>query len=142
MSNRAYDGGLKTYRDLAGHTIGVAQVGGPTHYAAALVLEKYGIDIKSVRFLPLQSNPNVQSAVSGGTADTGVLPAIGVVPAVEHGAFKVLGWIGDETPWQSSAVIAATATTNQKPDLKRVGDKVGPDLRRVHSQFCVGTFSA
>ncbi len=119
VSNRAYEGGLKTYRDLAGHTIGVAQVGGPTHYAAALVLEKYGIDIKSVRFLPLQSNPNVQSAVSGGTADTGVLPAIGVVPAVARGAFKVLGWIGDETPWQSSAVIASTATANNKPDLIR-----------------------
>ena len=117
VSNKAWDAGLKTYRDLAGHSIGVAQIGGPTQYAAALVLAKYGIALNAVRFVALQSNPNVQSAVTGGTADTGVIPAIGIVPAVEHGAFKVLGWIGDEAPWQSSAVIVSTATANAKAGL-------------------------
>jgi NitT/TauT family transport system substrate-binding protein len=119
VSNHAYDAGLKTYRDLTGHSVGVAQVGGPTHYAAALVIEKYGVDLKTMRFLPLQSNPNVLSAVSGGTADTGVIPATIVVPAVARGAFKLLGWIGDETPWQSSAVFASARTADERPDLLR-----------------------
>jgi NitT/TauT family transport system substrate-binding protein len=118
-SNRAAEAGLKTFRDLAGHTLGVAQIGGPAHYAAALVIAKYGLDLETVRFLALQSNPNVLSAVSGGTADAAVIPATIVVPAVERGAVKLLGWIGDETPWQSSAVFVATGLADGKPDLVR-----------------------
>ena len=118
-SNRAAAAGLKTFRDLAGHTVGVAQIGGPTQYAAALVIEKYGLDFDTVRFLALQSNPNVLSAVSGGTADAGVIPATIVVPAVARGAITLLGWVGDETPWQSSAVFVATRLADGKPDLMR-----------------------
>lgn len=118
-SNRAAAAGLKTFRDLAGHTIGVAQIGGPTQYAAALILEKYGLDLKTVRFLALQSNPNVLSAVSGGTAEAAVLPATSVVPALARGAVTLLGWVGDETPWQSSAVFASTRLADGNPDLVR-----------------------
>lgn len=119
VSNRASEGGLASYAALPGHSVGVAQFGGPTQYAAALLLEKHGVDLKSVRFVALQSNPNVLSAVTGGTVDTAVLPATTVVPAEEHGDLKILGWVGDETPWQSSAVFAATKLLDGDPDLVR-----------------------
>lgn len=119
MSNKAAAAGLKSYADLPGHSIAVSQFGGPTHYAAALVLEKHHISLSAVRFVALQSNPNVLSAVVGGTADAAVLPATNVVSAEEHGDLKVLGWIGDETPWQSSAVFAGARLLQQSPDLVR-----------------------
>jgi NitT/TauT family transport system substrate-binding protein len=119
VSNRAMAAGLKSYRDLPGHTIGVSVFGGPTEYAAALLLEKYKVGLASVRFVALQSNPNVLSAVVGGTVDTAVLPAMSVVPTAERGALKVLGWIGDETPWQSSAVFASAKLLASDPDLVR-----------------------
>ena len=117
VSNRAYDSGLKTYRDLAGHSVGVAQIGGPTHYAAALVIEKYGIDLKTVRFLPLQSNP--QCAVGGERRHRrhGRHPGDDRGSGSRRGAFKLLGWIGDGTPWQSSAVFTSARTADEKPDL-------------------------
>ena len=117
VSNRADEAGLKRYADLAGHSLAVAQIGGPTHYAAALLAEKYGVALESIRFLAVQSNPNVVSAVSGGTADAALLPATIVTPGAARGAFKILGWIGDETPWQSSAVFTATHTADTQPGL-------------------------
>src|SRR5262249_9066274 len=68
-SNKAYDAGLKTLKDLAGHSVGVTQIGSSLHYSVALVAEKTGIALDSIRIVPLQSNANVASAVSGGQID-------------------------------------------------------------------------
>src|SRR5581483_11199393 len=36
-SVKAYDGGLKSYKDLNGHSVAVTQVGSPVHYSLALI---------------------------------------------------------------------------------------------------------
>jgi NitT/TauT family transport system substrate-binding protein len=135
VTNRAEEGGLKSFADLGGHSVAVAQIGGPAHYAAALIAEKYKLDLRSIRFQAVQSNANVLSAVTGGASDTGVIPAIMVVPGVARGAFKNLGWIGDETPWQSSEMFVATRTADRTALVHRFLRAYQKGLREFHDAF-------
>src|SRR6185437_15160593 len=69
VASGAYEAGLKTPKDLPGHSVAMTQIGSGYHYALALLAEKFGVDLKSVRLLPLQSIPNIASALTGGQAD-------------------------------------------------------------------------
>jgi len=116
VSNRAFAAGLKSYKDLPGHSMAVTQIGSPTHYNVALLAEKFGFDLKSIQIVPLQSLPNELSAVKGGQVDATLLAATLVIPAAEHGDVKLLGWVGDETPWQFAVLLTATKTANDRRD--------------------------
>ncbi len=115
-SNRADAAGLRSFAALAGHSVAVATVGSPTHYALGLIAEKYGIDLNDIRVLPLQGIPNMVAAVTGGQADAGVIAGTAITPGLARGDIKLLGWVGDETPFQFSTVFVATKTADQKPD--------------------------
>jgi NitT/TauT family transport system substrate-binding protein len=115
-SNQAYAAGLTSVKLLSGHSIGVTQVGSPPHYALGLLEEKYKIDPKTIRVLPLQSIPNMISAVSGGQADAVIMTAVASIPLTQKGEAKLLGWVGDETPWEFGAVFTSTKTANDRHD--------------------------
>lgn len=115
-SNRAYDGGLKSLKDLNNRSIAVTQVGSALHYSLGLIAEKYGLDLKSIRVVPTQSNPNSVAAVAGGQVDGAVAPVTFFTPLLEKGGAKVLGYIGDETPWQLGVIITSTKMANEHPD--------------------------
>jgi NitT/TauT family transport system substrate-binding protein len=117
ISNHAYEGGFKGYKDMAGHSVAIVQVGGPIHYALALLEEKYGIDPATVKPLPLQSIPNQVTAVLGGSADAGVLPATSAMPGIQRGDMKLLSYTGDEVQWQAAGAFATTKTITDKPEL-------------------------
>jgi NitT/TauT family transport system substrate-binding protein len=117
VSNHAWEGGLKAFPDLAGHSVAISQVGGAPHYSLGLLEEKFAIDPKSVRVLPLQSNANRIAAVTGGTADTAIIPVTYAMPSIQKGDAKLLGWVGDNTPWQVAAVFASTKTANERGDM-------------------------
>jgi len=104
-SIKAYDAGLKSYKDLNGHSVAVTQVGSPVHYSLALIVEKYHLNLASIHILPLQSIPNMASAVKGNTADATVINAISINPLLNAGEAKLLGWVGDETPWQTAVAF-------------------------------------
>jgi NitT/TauT family transport system substrate-binding protein len=108
---------LKSLTDLPGHTIAITQVGSPAQYSLGLLADKYGFDVKSLRLLPLQSFPNIFSAMAGGQVDAGMVAAAPALMAVERGTARLMGWVGDETPWQIGAVFAAVRTTDEKRDL-------------------------
>jgi NitT/TauT family transport system substrate-binding protein len=109
-SNRAYDGGLKTLKDLAGHSVVVTQIGGMLDYDLGLAVEKFGLDPKSVRVLAVQSNTNASTALAGGRADAGVLPVTPAMLLLGKGSVKLLGWVGDLVPYgqPNAAFTAAT----------------------------------
>lgn len=117
VSNRAYEAGLKSFKELGGHSVAVAQIGSGSHYSVTLIAAKYGIDLATIRILPLQSIPNQLSAVTGGQADTAVIAATPVLPAIERGDVRLLGWVGDQVPWQIGAVFASTKTVNERHDM-------------------------
>ena len=117
ISNRAYDGGFKSFKDMGGRSLTVSQIGSGSHYSITLIAEKYGINLNTIRILPLQSIPNQISAVTGGQADGGVVTSTPVMPATERGDLRLLGFVGDVTPWQIGAVFTSTKTDNEKHDM-------------------------
>jgi NitT/TauT family transport system substrate-binding protein len=114
VSNKAWDAGLTAFKALGNHAVAIPQTGGPVHYSVALIADKYRVDMKTIRLLPLQTLPNVASAVAGGTADAGVLIANLALPLIDHNQAHLLGWVGDETPWQIAAIFVAAKTADQK----------------------------
>ena len=118
-SNRAYDAGLKSPKDLAHHSAAVPEIGNPAQYGLSLVAGKYGIDLDTIRFMPMGSNPNAVSAVVGGQADLAVVPISFARPSLQKGDAKLVAYIGDETPWQLGGVLTSTKTANNRGDVVR-----------------------
>ena len=116
-SNQAWEAGLRAPRDLAGHSLAITQIGAPGHYALGRLAEKYRFDLKSIRLVPLQSFPNIVSALAGNQVDAGMLAATPGIAAVERGAAHLMGWAGDETPWQAGGVFVPTGTANNRPQF-------------------------
>ena len=117
VSNHAYEGGLKSYAQLKGHSVAVTTIGSSPQYCIVLLAQKYGFDLSTIRFLPLQANTNVISAVTGGQADAAVGPAALFVPPTQRGEAKLLGFIGDETPFQLGAVFVSAKTADHRGDM-------------------------
>ena len=111
---KAYAGGLKTPKDLAGKRIAMTQVGSSFHYSRGLLADKYGLKLGEMRLLPMQSLSNVAAALKGETVDAALLPVSAARKLLDDGSIKLLGWVGDETPWQVGAVFAAPTTLQKK----------------------------
>jgi len=114
-SNNAYAGGLRSPKDLAGRRIAVTQVGSSFHYSLGLLADKYGFKLSDIKVLPLQSLSNAAGALRGETVDAALLPASTARKLIDDGGARLLGWVGDETPWQLGAVFASPKTLANKP---------------------------
>ncbi len=120
VSNQAHAAGLHSLKELKGHSVGITQLGTPLHYDLARVLKKHGIPLGSVKVLPLQSNPNVASALKGGQVDAAVQTTSNVYSLVAKGDAKVLGWMADEFGSGQSAVTFTTGKmAKDHPDIVR-----------------------
>jgi len=113
-SNKAYAAGLKTPKDLAGKRVAVTQVGSSFHYSLGLLADKYGFKLSDVKIVPLQSLSNAAAALKGETVDAALLPVSTARKLMDDGGAKLLGWVGDETPWQLGAVFASPKTLANK----------------------------
>ena len=117
-SLKAYNAGLTSPKGLAGHTVAVTQLGTSLELNLARIAQKFGVDFKSLEIKPLQSNTNVISALTGGTVDTGIIPASPALPLIAKNEVKVLSWVGDDVPGNTgSAAYTGTKTANDRGDL-------------------------
>jgi NitT/TauT family transport system substrate-binding protein len=136
VSNHAWDAGWTSFKGLGGHSVAVPQIGSPSHYSTALLAEKYGVDLKTVRVLPVQSVPNTISAATGGQADAAVMPLVPVAPSIARGDVKLLGYVGDETPWQIHALFTTAKIANDNPALvERFLRAYRKAAREMHDAF-------
>src|SRR5919108_2740509 len=119
-SNNAYAAGLKTPKDLAGKRIAVTQVGSSFHYSLGLLADKYGFKLSDVKIVPLQSLSNAAAALKGETVDAALLPVSTARKLMDDGGAKLLGWVGDETPWQLGAVFASPRALPNRPLVTRL----------------------
>ncbi|HEX3969795.1 MAG TPA: ABC transporter substrate-binding protein [Stellaceae bacterium] len=117
VSNQAWDNGLKSYKDLGGKKIGITSIGGSPQYCIVLLSEKYGFPLSGVHFLPLQSVTNIVSAIKGNQADAGVGPAASMLPVVQRGDAKMLGFVGDEAAYQLGGIFVSTKTADNRGDM-------------------------
>ena len=116
-SNRAYGGGLKSLAALPGHSVAVQALGAAAAYTLSLIETKYHLDPARIRKLPLQSNSNIISAVTGGTADASIGPATQIMPVVTRGEAKLLAFTGDEVQWQLGTIYTAKKTADERHDV-------------------------
>jgi NitT/TauT family transport system substrate-binding protein len=114
-SAHAYASGLKSYNDLPNHAVATTQIGSPVHYSLALLADKYKLDLKSIRLLPLQGIPNMLSALIGNQADAAIITGTAVTPALQAGQVQLLGWVGDETPWQAAVTFTTVKMLSERP---------------------------
>jgi NitT/TauT family transport system substrate-binding protein len=115
-SKRAYDGGLTSLKDVKGHSVALTTIGSTTHYAVGLLAMKYDFPIATVKILPLQSIPNSSAAVVGGQTDVGMIPGT-LKSEMDKAGAHLLGWVGDETPWQIGAVFVTTKTADERGEM-------------------------
>ena len=137
VSSRAFDGGLKTLQDLNGHSVAVTQIGGMLDYDLALAIDKFGLDGKSIRVMALQSNTNVSSAIAGGQVDGAVFPVTPAMMLLGKGDAKLLGWVGDLSPYgQANAAFTATKTADQRHEtVERFLRAYKKGAREYHDAF-------
>jgi NitT/TauT family transport system substrate-binding protein len=141
-SLKGWNEGVHSLKDLGGHTISIGTVGSSPHYSLSLIEAKYGIDPATVRLEPLQSATNQASAVAGGSVDAAVTMSTILMPGVQSGQTKLLGYVGDETPWQLSSIFTTVKTADNVAYVERflraykkgaheyVAAFVGPDGKR------------
>ncbi len=114
-SNKAYGGGLKTFDDLGGHVLGNTLVGSAFQYIFSLIAAKHAVDPQSLHFLPpLQSMPNVLTAVMGGQVDAAIVTGFLAVPAVGRGDVYLLGWTGAEVSYQAGGLYVSAKTADTR----------------------------
>ncbi|MEQ9330658.1 ABC transporter substrate-binding protein [Thalassobaculum sp.] len=113
-SNQAYEAGLKSIKDLPGHSMGMTQVGSTMHYMAGLLRDKYGWADDAVALKPLQSVPNMIAAIKGGQVDAVALPAHIVAKLVGDGNARLIGWVHEHTPWQLGGLFTSTRNVTER----------------------------
>ena len=139
VSNKAYAAGVRSIKDFAGHSYAVSQIGAPSQYALGLMAQKYGFDIKSMRLLPLQSVSNIVAAIASGQADTAMMPGNAGVPLIERGEAKLLGYVGDEVPYQLSGVFVSAKTAATRGDtVRHFVRALQQAARAYYDAFCAG----
>jgi NitT/TauT family transport system substrate-binding protein len=116
---RAFDIGLRTPGDFPGHAIAIAGLGSRFHYALGLLAQKDHFALPSVRVVALPSLAAVAAALRHQRVDGALLPARTARPLMAAGDVRLLGWAGDETPWQSGAVFAAGRVMRERDLVAR-----------------------
>ena len=134
-SNKAYAAGLRTPKDLAGKRIAVTQTGSSFHYSLGLLADKYGLKLSDMKVLLLQSLSNAAAALKGETVDAALLPASTARKLMDEDGAKLLGWVGDETPWQLGAVFASPKTLTSQPLVTKLLAALARADREYHDMI-------
>ncbi len=119
VSTHAYDAGLKTLKDLPGHTLGITQYGSSFHYMAGRIAEHEGFDLHTVTLRPLQSIGNMVAAVRTNQVDATMAIASQARPLEDTYEAHIIAWAGDVAPYQITAVFAPTAIVEHHADTLR-----------------------
>lgn len=136
-SNKSYQAGFTSLKQLAGRTVAVTQIGSQLHYDLGLAADKYKIDLNSIHVAALQSNTNMSSAIAGGQADMGVIPVTLAMQLLTRGDAKLIGWVGDEVPYsQANTAFTSTKIANtEQPTVERFLRAFKKGARDYHDAF-------
>jgi NitT/TauT family transport system substrate-binding protein len=116
-TNKGADAGIRSLKDLSGHSIAMSQLGSSFYYALGLITDKYGIDLKSIRIVQTQANANTVTAVAGNQTDAALGTFTGFTPLLQNKMAKLLAYVGDETPWQAAFIITTTKMARERPAI-------------------------
>lgn len=108
------DSPIKSIEDLKGKKMGITQVGSTVQYTFANIIEKHGMATKDVQWTPLGQVRNLMDALKGKNVDATVLSEPNVSIAVKEGYGRILAWVADEIPYQSSGILYSTKFAENK----------------------------
>lgn len=135
-TNAAHAAGLKSPADLKGKRIAITTVGSTFHYMIGILGQKYGFSVKDVTMVPLQDIPKMTAAFKGGQVDAILAPATVARQVVADGAGTIIGWAGDETPWQLGALFAAPKSIKERrPVVEKFVRAYKTALAEYHAAF-------
>ncbi len=104
-SNRAWESGLRSLKDLKGRRVGVTQIGSTFHYMLGRIMEKQGQDVSDVRIAPLGGLKNMADAVTAGQIDAVFLAQPFCSALESRGSARLLAWAGDHLRYQLGAIF-------------------------------------
>jgi NitT/TauT family transport system substrate-binding protein len=107
VSNKALAGGFTSPANFRGHTLGMTTTGSSFHYMIGQLIDHFGWPEDAVTLRPLQTVPNMVSAVIAGEVDAIILPAHIVKPLDAAGAAHIIGWVQQYTPYQLGALFTS-----------------------------------
>lgn len=116
-ANQAFAAGLTEPAALRGRRVGITHPGSPMHYMAGLLADRLGFDLAEITLVPLETVPNMVTAVREGRVDAVMLPANLALPLETAGEARIIGWVADYTPWQVGALFTSTRHTQADPAL-------------------------
>jgi NitT/TauT family transport system substrate-binding protein len=116
-SNQAFASGMRSLKDLGGHSFAIVSAGTIPEYDVGLLAEKYHFEFGSLKITALGNLPNMMSAVAGGTIDFTSAPGPYAKPFIANKQVQFLSWMADEIRMQIIVVLASASTTDKKSDL-------------------------
>ena len=104
--------------------------------AFALVARKYNVPMSAIDVQWLKSSPNLVAALSTNRVDCGVTPAINAIAMEKSGQAKLIGWVGDEVPWQlGAAYTSARHADTNAPFVEKFLNGYRAGVRDFHDAF-------
>lgn len=132
----AYDAGLRTPADLRGKRVAITTIGSTFHYMLGLLGQKHGFTVKDLSMVPLQDIPKMTAAFKGNQVDAIIAPVTVARQVVADGSGVILGWVGDETPWQLGALFTSPETViNRRPTVEKFVTAYKIALAEYHAAF-------
>lgn len=136
VSIAAWEKGLRAYKDLPGHTMGLPTPGSGPHYAASRIAEKFGFPLSTIDIIWLKSSANLTAALAGNRVDSGITPSINALSMQRSGQAKLLGWVGDGAPWQlGAAYTSANHADNKQALVEKFLRAYRGAVREYHDAF-------
>jgi len=115
VTPKAWSDGFRSLRDFPGKRVAITTAGSTFHYALGLLARKYGFPLSRVTMVPLQQLPAMAAAFKGLQVDAAV-PPVTLARQMEADGGKIIGWVGDETPWQLGALFTSPGLIRSRRD--------------------------
>ena len=117
VSNKAWEAGLKTPKDLAGHSFGITTAGSSFHFMIHKVAQSVGVPLSSISLRPLQKLGALVAALSSGQIDSWAIQQSIAKKMVSEGTARVIGTISDYAPdYQVTTVFTSKANASDERD--------------------------
>ncbi|MDP0561214.1 MAG: ABC transporter substrate-binding protein [Candidatus Endonucleobacter sp. (ex Gigantidas childressi)] len=118
VSNAAWNKGIRKPSQLQNVSLGITEKGSTFHYMAGLLADKYGFSLEEkIKLVPLATLPALRAALATSQVDSAILPSIIAHKLEEDKAGRIIGYVGNETPWQVTGVFASTKVLKENPNL-------------------------
>jgi NitT/TauT family transport system substrate-binding protein len=116
-SNKAWEAGLKSPKDLAGRSFGITTAGSSFHFMAHKIAQAVGVPLSSISLKPLQKLGTLVAALSSGQIDSWAIQQSIAKKMLNEGAAKLIGTISDYAPdYQVTTVFTSTANAVDNRD--------------------------